>query len=159
MTDTARMVHCATAHVAVTLGHLREAGARYRECVVLWLGRPSVRGIEVVNVYRPQQRAAEDMFHIPPSSMAALRTTLRRDRVMVAAQVHSHPHEAFHSLADDRWAIVRHVGALSLVVPEFATHTRVDTFLDHTKVFRFAPSAHWCEVPVAEVGSTCLQLR
>lgn len=159
MTDPARLVHCATAHVAATLGHLREAGARYQECVVLWLGRPSAQGIEVVDVYRPQQRAAADMFHIPPNSMGALRATLRRDRVMVAAQVHSHPHEAFHSLADDCWAIVRHVGALSLVVPEFAAHTRVDTFLEHTKVFRFAPSAQWREVPFAEVGSSCLQLR
>lgn len=159
MTDPVCLVYCATAHVATTLDHLREAGARYRECVVLWLGRPSGQGIEVVDVYRPLQRAAADMFHIPPDSMADLRATLRRNRVMVAAQVHSHPHEAFHSLADDRWAIVRHVGALSLVVPDFAAHTHVDTFLQHTKVFRFSPSAHWREVPCTEVHSTCLQLR
>jgi len=36
---------------------------------------------------------------------------------MVAAQVHSHPDEAFHSKGDDEWAIVRHEGALSIVVP------------------------------------------
>ena len=59
-------------------------------------------------MYRPQQRAAADMFHIPPDSMAALRANLRRNRVMVAAQVHWHPREAFHSLADDHWTIVRH---------------------------------------------------
>lgn len=159
MIEPACIVHCVTDHVADTLNHLREAGSRYQECVVLWLGRPSAQGIEVVDVFRPQQRAAEDMFHIPPAGMAALRATLRRHRVMVAAQVHSHPHEAFHSLADDRWAIVRHVGALSLVVPDFAAHTRVDNFLKHTKVFRFSPFAQWREVPIEEVGSTCLQLH
>lgn len=159
MTSLSCLVTCATTHVATTLSHLRVAGARHHECVVLWLGCPSKRGIEVVDVYRPQQRAAKDMFHIPPAGMAALRTTLRRDRVMVAAQVHSHPHEAFHSLADDQWAIVRHVGALSLVVPEFAAHTQVDTFLKQTKIFRFASSAQWREVPVTEVESTCLRLR
>lgn len=159
MTDAKSLVNCSSVHVAATLGHLREAGDHHQECVVLWLGRPSEQGIEVVDVYRPEQRAAADMFHIPPDSMAALRATLRRDRVMVAAQVHSHPHEAFHSRADDRWAIVRHVGALSLVVPEFAAHTHVGTFLEHTKVFRFSPSAQWREVPFAEVDSTCLQLR
>lgn len=159
MTDAPPVVQCAGAHIATTLGHLREAGARLQECVVLWLGRPSARGIDVVSVYRPQQRAAAHMFHIPPESMSALRALLRRDRVMVAAQVHSHPHEAFHSQADDRWAIVRHVGALSLVVPEFAAHTRVETFLEHTKVFRFSSSAHWCEVSAAEVGTTCLHLH
>jgi hypothetical protein len=159
MTNPSDLVTCATKHVATTLGHLREAGVRRQECVVLWLGRPSERGVEVVEVYRPQQRAAMDMFHIPPAGMAALHTTLRRDRVMVAAQVHSHPQEAFHSLADDQWAIVRHVGALSLVVPDFAAHTQVDTFLKHTKVFRFSPSAQWCEVPATEVMPTCLRLR
>lgn len=159
MTDPTCLVHCANTHIASTLDHLREAGARFQECVVLWLGHPSVQGIEVVGVYRPQQRAASDMFHIPPDSMAALRATLRRNRVMVAAQVHSHPHEAFHSLADDRWAIVRHVGALSLVVPDFAVYTRVETFLEHTKVFRFSSSAQWREVPAAEVDSTCLHIH
>lgn len=158
MTDSI-IVHCMAAHVSTTLGHLREAGAQRQECVALWLGRPSANGIEVVSVYRPRQRTAADMFHIPPESMAALRATLRRDRVMVAAQVHSHPLEAFHSLADDRWAIVRHVGALSLVVPEFAANTRVDTFLEHTKVFRFSSSSQWREVPTAEVNATCLKLR
>lgn len=159
MTDTPPVVHCSSVHIASTLGHLREAGARHQECVVLWLGRPSTRGIEVASAYRPEQRAAADMFHIPPESMGALRALLRRDRVMVAAQVHSHPHEAFHSQADDRWAIVRHVGALSLVVPEFAAYTRVETFLEHTKVFRFSSSAHWREVSAAEVGTTCLHLN
>ncbi|MDA8259027.1 MAG: Mov34/MPN/PAD-1 family protein [Betaproteobacteria bacterium] len=159
MADPACLVRCASAHIATTLAHLRAAGSRNQECVVLWLGRPSAQGITVVDAYRPQQHAASDMFHIPPDSMAALRATLRQHRVMVAAQVHSHPHEAFHSLADNRWAIVRHVGALSLVVPEFAAHTRVDTFLDHTKVFRYSSSSQWREVPAAEVGSTCLQIH
>jgi proteasome lid subunit RPN8/RPN11 len=159
MTDPTARVQCSTAHIATTLAHLREAGTRSQECVVLWLGRPSAQGIEVVTAYRPQQRAAADMFHIPPDSMGTLRAILRRERVTVAAQVHSHPNEAFHSRADDRWAIVRHVGALSLVVPYFAAHTRVETFLEHTKVFQFSTSAHWREVPAAEVGSKCLQLH
>ena len=159
MTEPTQLVHCSTAHVADTLAYLREAGTRSHECVVLWLGRPSAQGIEVVSVYRPQQEAAADMFHIPPQSMAALRATLRRDRVMVAAQVHSHPQEAFHSRADDHWAIVRHVGALSLVVPEFAARTSTALFLAHTKVFRFSSSAQWCEVPANQINATCLRLR
>jgi len=35
------------------------------------------------------------------------------------AQVHSHPTEAYHSEADDRFAIVTAEGGLSLVVPNF----------------------------------------
>jgi hypothetical protein len=35
------------------------------------------------------------------------------------AQVHSHPNEAYHSEADDEYAIVTAEGGLSFVVPNF----------------------------------------
>ena len=66
---------------------------------------------------------------------------------MIAAQVHTHPFEAFHSEADDRWAIVRHVGAVSLVVPYFATTTTPDNFLDQIALFSLDANNQWIEVP------------
>jgi hypothetical protein len=77
---------------------------------------------------------------------------------MVAAQVHSHPGEAFHSKADDRWAIVRHEGALSLVVPNFALDTTVSRFLDDTKIYQFSAAAQWTEVRRDEVTQSWLQI-
>jgi hypothetical protein len=38
---------------------------------------------------------------------------------LLGAQVHSHPHEAFHSETDDTYPIVTGRGGLSLVVPRF----------------------------------------
>ena len=35
------------------------------------------------------------------------------------AQLHTHPGPAFHSEADDRLALPRHTGAISIVVPHF----------------------------------------
>ena len=90
--------------------------------------------------------------------MAALHGDLRSRRVMVAAQVHSHPRDAFHSKADDRWAIVRHEGALSLVVPNFALGTTVATFLDDTKVYRLSMSDQWVEVLKPELDRSCLRI-
>uniref|UniRef100_A0A973WAT3 Mov34/MPN/PAD-1 family protein n=1 Tax=Bradyrhizobium septentrionale TaxID=1404411 RepID=A0A973WAT3_9BRAD len=87
-----------------------------------------------------------------------LRKKLRADRLMVAAQVHSHPQEAFHSKADDTWAIVRHEGALSLVVPRFARDTSLANFVEQTKVFRFSDRATWDEVPRAQVFQECLRI-
>lgn len=153
------LVVCPIAVVDATLIHLREAGARRCECVALWLARRRETEIVVEQVYRPVQRAKADMFHIPRDGMVALHAELRRSRLMVAAQVHSHPREAFHSAADDRWAIVRHEGALSLVVPEFAARTRVEAFLDQARVFRFSAAATWLEVPRALVEQTCLIIR
>ena len=67
----------------------------------------------IVEAYVPEQEAEVDYFHIPPSGMMALMAHLRERRLGLAAQVHSHPARAFHSLADDKWAIVRHEGAMS----------------------------------------------
>jgi proteasome lid subunit RPN8/RPN11 len=152
------LITCPAVAVSQTLIHLQEGGARACECVVLWLGRRHATGINVERVYRPLHHAEADFFHIPREGMTALHDELRRDRLMVAAQVHSHPGEAFHSLADDRWAIVRHEGALSLVVPGFAFQTQVDNFLDQTKVFRFSGAAEWLETPRADIERTCLQI-
>lgn len=153
------LVSCPAVVVNTTLTHLREAGIRRCECVVLWLGRRRDNEIIVEQAYRPLQHAKSDLFHIPLAGMAALHAQLRRTRAMVIAQVHSHPHEAFHSDADNRWAIVRHEGALSLVVPDFAAHTRLDNFLNQTKVFRFSAAAEWIEIPRTELAHTCLHIR
>jgi proteasome lid subunit RPN8/RPN11 len=151
-------MQCASSIIDATLAHLRDAGRTHRECVVLWLGRREETCVRVVGAYRPLQQAEADVFHIPRAGMAALHDELRRQHVMVAAQVHSHPFEAFHSKADDRWAIVRHEGALSLVVPHFASSTTLANFLDQTKVYRFSPTAQWIEVPRWEVTQSCLQV-
>ena len=68
-------------------------------------------------------------------------------RLMVAAQVHTHPQEAFHSPADDHWAVLRHVGALSLVLPCFARDTTADTFVEQAKVYSLTQADEWDEIP------------
>lgn len=151
-------VTCTNAIVETTLGWLREAGHARRECVALWLGRRGSASIDVVDAYWPEQTAEIDMFHIPPHGMTELHAVLRQRRLMVAAQVHSHPAEAFHSKADDRWAIVRHEGALSLVVPYFALKTTTQNFLAHTKVYRFTATSRWEEIPEAQLARSWLTI-
>ena len=135
-----------------TLQHLREAGRRGTECVVLWFGRREGESIRVQQVYRPIQMSWADMFRVPPDSMEAVLSEISSKRLMIAAQVHSHPFEAFHSKADDAWAIVRHVGALSLVVPDFAFKTSLVNFMEDAKLFRLTPENRWREVPSGEIG-------
>lgn len=139
------------AAVAQTLRELRRAGADNRERVVLWLGVRSGVSIEVREAFVPLQVADEDYFWIPPRGMSELLSHLRENRLMTAAQVHSHPEEAFHSEADDRWAIVRHEGALSLVVPFFGLNTTEDTFVEDAAVFQLSKSNRWLEVPPESV--------
>ena len=152
------LVHCPTRVVDITLDQLREAGNRRCECVVLWLGERVADSVQIRQAYRPVQRSRTDMFYIPPEGMQALHSELRRHRYVVAAQVHSHPGPAYHSGADDKWAIVRHEGALSLVVPQFAFATTVANFFDHAKIHRFSADATWVEVPQSEAAKSCLRI-
>src|SRR5258705_375865 len=92
-----------------TLESLRAAGRRGTEGVVLWLAkRPLTDGVAIAEAYVPEHYAEVDVFRIPPSSMTAMMAHLRERKLGLAAQVHSHPNRAFHSRADDAWAIVRH---------------------------------------------------
>lgn len=142
--------------VEETLVHLQDAGRKRQECVVLWLAEDTEVELTVTAAYRPDQLARADIFKIPPSSMRAMLSMLRQKKLMIAAQIHSHPREAFHSRADDEWAIVRHVGALSLVVPDFALKTAALAFPAHAKVFRLDIDNRWREV-LPEASHQCLR--
>ena len=135
--------------LAKTIVTLREAGARGQECVVLWLAPAAVARppAPIVEVYRPLQVADVDYFRLPPQSMRAMMAHMREARLKIAAQVHSHPAEAFHSEVDDEWAIIRHVGAMSLVLPRFAFDTTVANFAAEAASYELSPGNEW--LPVA----------
>jgi hypothetical protein len=138
-------------HIArKTLDTLRESGARGVEGVALWLARPANGEIAVAQVYTPEHEADLDYFHIPPQAMSGLLRHLGETNTFIAAQVHSHPYDAFHSRADDKWAIVRHEGALSLVVPNFAIHTFDHNFSDEVAAFRLDHNNIWRELVEVE---------
>lgn len=139
---------CTPAILADTIARLR-AGARLREeRVVLWLGKSSAQPpAPVLEVYEPAQVTAIDFFRLPPPSMQALMSHLRVTRRKIVAQVHSHPGRAFHSEVDDEWAIIRHIGALSLVLPRFAAATTPDNFLDEAMTYELSPANEWLHVP------------
>lgn len=133
--------------VTSTLASLQEAGRDERERVVLWLGvRQADHSIIISEAYVPEQRGEADFFQIPRTSIVAVFDHLRERGAMIAAQVHSHPGPAFHSAADDRWAIVRHLHAFSLVVPDFALTTETDTFLSTAAVFHLSEANEWVEL-------------
>ena len=86
------------------------------------------------------------MFHIPRQGIEQILKICRVEGVRLVAQVHSHPREAFHSLADDRWAIPRQVGALSIVLPYFAVGISEETFFELAAVFTLSTTNSWDQV-------------
>ena len=117
-----------------TIEHLKSSVERER--VVLWLGRRHEATIQICEVFLPMQETSADYFRIPAKSMSDIFAKLRAGRLMIAAQVHTHPNEAFHSAADDHWAIVRHRGAVSIVVPDFCQRTSAHTFTRDALTFQ-----------------------
>lgn len=135
-----------------TLRFLHQSGLRHSEGVVLWLGQRNAERSTVTHVYQPIHRAATDFFHIPREGMAHLMRYMDEHKVSVVAQVHSHPREAFHSKADDQWAIVRHLGALSLVLPDFARDATNTNFMDLAATFRLDATNRWVQVEQHELA-------
>lgn len=132
-----------------TLVTLKRAGRQRKEGITLWLG---VRGGAVDEVqlpYEPIHEASVDFFHIPPHGVQHLMRKMEETETCVVAQIHSHPQEAFHSRADDHWAIVRHFGAFSLVLPHFALMTCLENFMSQVAVFRLGTDDRWCQVKAA----------
>lgn len=130
-----------------TLEAMQPAGRDRRESVALWLGEPRSDAVRIARVHVPAQHATGDSFQIPRESVAALLDLVNRTGLGVAAQVHTHPKEAFHSLADDHWAIVRHQGAISIVLPNFALKTEVGTFWKDAVLFQLSAANEWSLVP------------
>lgn len=137
------IVHCHNSLVEQTVSILKDAGRTRQECLVLWLAEKNSSGIEVREVMRPLQIAGRDFFRIPPHSMKSIMQRLKENSLIISAQIHTHPFEAFHSRADDRWAIVRHVGALSFVVPFFAHSTNTENFLQNAALFVLDVDNRW----------------
>jgi hypothetical protein len=137
-------VEISSAQIGKTIELLQQAGRQ--ECILLWLGRREDGVQRVSDVYKPLQEADKDYFEIPRQGMAALMERLRTERLYVVSQVHTHPALAFHSPTDDKWAIVRHTGALSIVLPFFAESTTVENFLQEAAVFQLDSRNRWNEV-------------
>lgn len=114
-----------------------------REKVILWLGKSENDLYVVKEVFVPTQITEQDHFAIPPEGMQELMGKLRGSRMMLIAQVHTHPYEAYHSEADDKWAIVRHINAFSIVLPWFASSTTRMNFKKDAASFVLTQGNTW----------------
>jgi len=142
-----------------TLQLLEQGGNKTRECVVLWLGKRNGNEILVEQVYLPEQKSGVDVFHIPPNSMQTLMKHLKEHRLMVAAQVHTHPEKAFHSKADDDWAFVRHEGAISIVLPNFAKTTTSLNYWKEAETYCLSKKNTWEHVTGISLYNYCREVK
>jgi proteasome lid subunit RPN8/RPN11 len=138
---------------------LREPGEQGLEGTVLWPGRvlDATTG-EVLAAYRPTQVAYRSehgvAVEIPQEALTDLIAALP-DGVHLLARVHTHPGKAYHSRVDDGNMVIGHIGAVSVVVPDFAAGP---PSLDGCSVNRLGADGRWVELDPVHARD-CLRLR
>ncbi len=138
-----------------TIKLLQDAGNSSSERMVLWLGQRKKAEIAIHELLLPRQKATEVSIRIPQKGMKEIFDKVRAERLMVAAQVHSHPEKAFHSYTDDCLAVPRHEGAISLVLPNFAFDTTLENFFDEVACFRLSDNDEWKQVNIHDCVKFC----
>lgn len=147
-----KALNISTQILAETIKHLNLRGSAKAERVVLWLGTESADQSAIAEVFVPIQETGAYRFVIPPEGMREILQHLRATSSKIIAQVHSHPQEAFHSVVDDAEALVRHEGALSLVLPRFALHTSPESFFQDAAIYELSARDTWDEVPATKMN-------
>lgn len=134
---------------------MREFGSHGWEVLILWLGEvdSTTSTGKVVQAYVPKQKpiTSEDGvgYFVEGTTLFQLNRALAESGLRLIAQVHSHPTDAYHSEADDRYAIVTTEGGLSLVVPDFG---RAPADPNSWAVYRLQ-DRQWEELSAKEVRS------
>jgi proteasome lid subunit RPN8/RPN11 len=89
----------------------------------LWLGEVEGDVAHVSRAIVPEQKSISREsgvgYFVEGNTLFQLNRALAQTGLRLIAQVHSHPNEAYHSEADDQYAIVTAEGGLSFVVPNF----------------------------------------
>ena len=129
---------------------LRDESAGVRESVALWQGRVLSETLaEVTKLHVPRQITGPLHFNVPLDERLRLVREVSMEDEFILVQLHTHPCEAYHSDVDDRLAITKHTGAISIVVADFGTRWSGD--LLQTSVNRNLGGGRWIELSAAEV--------
>ena len=133
-----------------TLEPLQKAGRKGYEAFVLWGGRLDESGYRLVfeSAYFPSQTTsrAEDGLLVVVEGDALFRVNraFYKEGLTLAAQVHSHPTDAYHSDTDDAYPLMTLVGGLSGVVPDFGRGGR--DRLEDWAWYRLVGAGEWAAV-------------
>jgi hypothetical protein len=120
------------AHVlADTLHFLKEVGEAGYEGFVLWGAQkrePST--LLITSAVIPDQHAIVTeqglLVMVDGQALFEVNRELHERNEILAGQVHTHPTTAYHSSTDDHLPLVTLLGAISLVLPDFARYAPDD---------------------------------
>ena len=125
---------------------LRGAGDEGYELFVLWSGVQDGASFRVRHVHVPAQDSYRTrdglLVRVDGEALHKLNVWLFENSEQLAAQVHAHPGDAFHSDTDDTFPIAAQLGSLSLVAADFCSYG----LLDRTSAAYRLDANGWIEV-------------
>ena len=131
--------------------HLRNSGEEGVEGVGLWFGRQEGNLFTVYSSLIPAQdqyRMEEGLlYQVGGEELHRINKWAYEQKLVLFAQIHSHPGRAYHSDTDDAYAIVTTLGGFSIVIPNFG-FDQIDK--KYWAVYRLQPNG-WTEIPGNEV--------
>jgi proteasome lid subunit RPN8/RPN11 len=107
--------------LAATQQALHVGSAGVREAIVLWAGRSAGEHAAVVShLILPVFHSRRNFLTIPQAERLEVAAYLRAEELLVFADLHTHPEEAFLSSADEARPFSRKDGFYAVVIPDFA---------------------------------------
>lgn len=133
-----------------TLEPLQRAGKKGFEAFVLWGGRldESGRRMTFESAYFPAQTTSQSedglLVVVEGDALFRVNRVFYEEGLTLAAQVHSHPTDAYHSDTDDTYPLMTLEGGLSGVVPDFGLGGR--ECLEEWAWYRLVGPGKWAAV-------------
>jgi hypothetical protein len=117
--------------LGLTIDFLKEVGRSGAEGFVLWGGKPEGKTkFRFTRAITPEQRAISTdeglLVVVDGEALFRVNKSLYECGEILGGQIHSHPTSAYHSDTDDHFPLVTVLGALSLVLPDFARNAPMD---------------------------------
>lgn len=141
-------------HLSTAFDFLNYAGRNGVEAVSLFAGYEEGNTFLVKEVIIPKQLSyilvQGLMYAVEGEELHRINVWLYENKMKLIAQIHSHPNEAYHSAADDRFPIVDTYGGVSIVVPNFATGM---ISLNDWAIYRLSLDKTWDELTNKQVNS------
>lgn len=139
-----------------TIALLQAAGRGGNEGFVLWSGVRDGRALAVRRALWPDQsphRTSDGLLvYVDGHVLQEVNKLCFAQGEIVAAQVHTHPTDAYHSDTDDHYPLVSLKGSLSVVIPDFAVEGWVGR--NRWAWYRLAGEAQWERVDSSVVEVT-----
>jgi hypothetical protein len=136
--------------------HLRKAGRKGLEAVVLFAGTydETISSFRICETIVPLQMSLNIegglLYAVDGEELHRINVHLHESRQLLIAQMHTHPGRAYHSSTDDAYPIVTKIGALSIVVPNFAMD---DLAPQRWAVYRLSESILWEKLSAKDVNN------